>query len=292
MSVPDGLVDVFARIGHTPYEIEEKRAARQRVIERVVAVLALDSERLDQGREIVVRETGDELPRQRDRVAEREFVRIGHVLELAALVLEHPEIEVDVVCDEERIASEKLEEPVERLARRNAVFIEERHRDVMDRLGLRVDHAGRNDVEVERALQLPAHILCRGELDDLVIADDAGRLGVEHDHASAGRMDPVVGKSLVCDPAGHGWSFGFLDEFRQYAAEAGLLGLIARLDRMGEKPLRLDDLLIDAAALFKIHRVLPCCVHSVRQRRTRQQPRLRAVLSRAPSAAPSGDLWT
>ena len=132
----------------------------------------------------------------------------------------------------------------ERLARRDAVFDEKRHRDVVDCLGLRMDHAGRNDIKVERALQVPAHILGSGELNDLVIAGDAGCLGVKHDHASAGRIDPVVGKSLVCDPAGHGRSFDFLDEFSQSTAKAGLLGLIARLDRMGEKPLRLDDLLI------------------------------------------------
>ena len=120
MLFADGIVNALA-LGRDPsHEIEEERPARQRVIEGVVTVYAFQAHRLNEIGKIVVFVSGRELLRQRNGVAERQLVRIGHVLELAALVLKHPKVEVDVVCNEQRVAPEKLEESVERFRRRDA----------------------------------------------------------------------------------------------------------------------------------------------------------------------------
>ena len=68
---------------------------------------------------------------------------------------------------------------------------EKRHRDVMDRFRFGMNRDGRDDVHVKRPLEFPAHILRRGELDDLVLARDPGRLGIEH------HDPPVLGELNV-----------------------------------------------------------------------------------------------
>ena len=73
-----------------------------------MAVDAVDGEKLDERRELVVGQVGTEPPRKRERVADLRAGAVEAQVELAALLPEHPEVERGVVGDKQRAVADRL----------------------------------------------------------------------------------------------------------------------------------------------------------------------------------------
>ena len=92
------------------------------VVQRIVAVDAVNAKDIDQIGERVASQFGTQMARERQRVARLQALRREAEAELLALLIQHPKVEPGIVRDKQHIFSDEAEELPHRLLRRQAMF--------------------------------------------------------------------------------------------------------------------------------------------------------------------------